>query len=289
MPQPLRRAGRLPVAHAIDGMAIEPGHVYVAPPDHHLLIERDRVRVTRGPRENLHRPAVDPLFRTAADAYGPAVIGVILSGTLDDGAGGLQVVKARGGLAVVQDPNDAQYDSMPRSALRYTEVDYCLPVAAIPTLLADLVDAAAPTGGASMPAHPEVEESSDRAETEVLDSDDRPGKPSVYTCPDCHGTLWEMSDGSLLHYRCRVGHAYTVDSLVAAQAVKLEESLWVALRSLEEHISLNRRLELRAREQNMLAAAERFGERAREDEEHAGRVRAMLLDQRSTSPTEDAA
>lgn len=288
LPDILRRAGRLPVAHAIDGMAIQPGHVYIAPPDHHLLIERGRVRVTRGPRENLSRPAVDPLFRTAAQAYGSRVIGVILSGTLDDGAAGLRVVKSRGGLAVVQDPSDALYDGMPRSALQYVDVDYCLPVANIPALLTGLVTEPTPEG-APMPDELETDKDPDRAETEVLDSDNRPGKPSVYTCPDCHGTLWEMSDGSLLHYRCRVGHAYTVDSLVAAQAVDLEESLWVALRALEEHISLNRRLELRSREQNMLAAAERFRERADEAEEHARRIREMLLNRHTTRQSEDAA
>src|SRR5690349_180578 len=139
MPSILSRAGPLPAAHPTDGEPIRPGHIYVAPPDCHLLIDHERVRGVRGPRENRTRPAVDPLFRTAARAYGPRVVAVVLTGTLDDGTAGLQAVKQRGGLAVVQDPRDAMYAGMPRSALQHTPVDYVVPLSEIGPLISRLV------------------------------------------------------------------------------------------------------------------------------------------------------
>lgn len=276
LPTILGRAGALPVAHAINGMTIQPGHVYVAPPDHHLMLEPGRVRVVRGPQENRHRPAIDPLFRSAAVAYGSRVIGVILSGTLDDGSAGLIAVKARGGVAVVQDPADAVYPDMPRNAMKYTEVDYCLPIADIPPLLLQLARQRVTDRGGSVPTDMEQERQAAALDAEAMKEDNKAGVPSVYACPDCHGVLWEIEEGNLLRYRCRVGHAFSAQSLLAAHDESVEDALWAALRSLEENASLHRRLEERSRASGMQAAATRFSERATETESHARRLREIL-------------
>ena len=294
LPRILSWKGAVPAAHAVDGMRIQHGRIYVAPPDHHLMMEEGHVRVVHGPTENRHRPAVDPLFRSAALAYGPRVVGVILSGTLDDGSAGLLAIKARGGLAVVQDPADALYDGMPRNAMNYVAVDYCLPVARIGAVLTQLAAEPVAEGG-SMPEDKDMEYEVDAAELggEGLGSDERPGAPSVYTCPDCHGTLWEIDEGNIRRYRCRVGHAYTEESLLAAHSDSLERALWAALRALEENVSLSRRTADRARTSGMTLAAVRFDERAHEMQQHAERIRQVLLHSlntdRPTDQTDDAA
>src|SRR5262245_34861077 len=228
LPRLLERAGPLPVHAAVDGEPVRGGNVYVASPDHHLLIEDGRVRVARGPKENRHRPSVDPLFRSAAVSYGRRVIGVVMTGALDDGTAGLRTIKQRGGLALVQDPAEADFPSMPRSAIENVAVDRVLPLREIPVALAELagkpVDGTAPPDAA--------------AETEALmatgepESTDKLGKPSAFGCPECGGVLWEIDDAQLLRFRCRVGHAYSADSLVVEQTEGVEDALWAALRAL---------------------------------------------------------
>ena len=285
LPQILQRAGPLPVAHALDGMVLQPGRVYVAPPDYHLLVEPGVVRVVHGPRENRHRPAVDPLFRSAALAYGPRVVGVILSGNLDDGTAGLYAVKRQGGVAVVQDPDDALYDGMPRNALEYVDVDFCLPVQRIPPLLVQLAEPAGGDIGGPVadptPSDMQDEVNAARLDPERLSGDDKPGVPSVYACPECHGTLWEIHEGNVLRFRCRVGHAYTAESLLADHNDSLERALWAALRALEENASLTRRLAQRAVERGLTAARERFEERAQEAEANAAQIRRAILAMRA--------
>jgi two-component system chemotaxis response regulator CheB len=184
LPTILSRAGPLPAVQARDGMAIEHGRIYVAPPNHHLLVERRRIRVLHGPRENRHRPSVDPLFRSAALAYGPRVLGVILTGTLDDGTAGLQAVKQRGGVAIVQDPADALYSGMPRSALEHVAVDYCLPLARIAPLLERLArEPAEEEGAPTVPEEMEQEIRTTEMDMAAMMSDDHPGDPSAFSCP----------------------------------------------------------------------------------------------------------
>src|SRR5205085_1505442 len=184
----------LEVAHAIDGEKIQHGRIYVASPDYHLLIERDFVRVIRGPKENRHRPAVDPLFRSAALAYGPRVVGVILTGALDDGTVGMRALKSRGGIGVVQDPNEALYPGMPMSAMENTRVDYILPLAEIAPLLTHLASVEAEEEGAfSVPDDLKTEgmiAEQKLYSEEMIASVDKLGKTSAFTCPECHGTLW---------------------------------------------------------------------------------------------------
>lgn len=272
LPKILARVAGVPVAHGEDGEPIEPGRIYVAPPDRHLLIERDRVRVVGGPRQNGHRPAVDPLFRTAAAAYGSRVAAVVLSGTLDDGTLGCRSVKSRGGVTLVQDPDEAAYPGMPANAIKYDSPDLVAPVSALAGLLVDLAAGngetfTAPTNG-------------DTSAVEVLEGDherEENGRVSAFTCPECSGTLWEIDDGgALVQFRCRVGHAYSPETMDASQANALEAALWTALRALEERTALKRRLaeRLQARESPRVAA--RLNSAAVEAEEQAALLRQIL-------------
>jgi two-component system, chemotaxis family, protein-glutamate methylesterase/glutaminase len=274
LPAILDRAGPLPARHPANGEPIRAGHVYVAPPDHHLVVHPGEVRVVHGPRENRHRPAVDRLFRSAAQAYGPRVAGVILSGTMNDGTAGLLAVKRHGGLAVVQDPHDALYSGMPTSALAYVDVDHVLPVVEIGPRLAELARNGSAAEGARDMARqfdPPTHDGDD-----VTDTDNITGTgtitPSAFVCPECGGSLWENDDAELIRYRCRVGHSYTEESLMEDHTTNLEGALWTALRLLEENADLSRRLADRSREQGTGAAAARFDERA---EEAAGQARLI--------------
>jgi two-component system chemotaxis response regulator CheB len=241
LPQLLSRAGPLHAVHPSDGERLRQGRIYVAPPDHHLLVTRDSLRLSRGPRENYTRPAIDPLFRTAALHWGAAAIGVVLTGELDDGTAGLAAIKACGGLAVVQDPQEAVAPSMPASALANVEVDHCVLLKAIAPLLSRLV---APPSSAAPIAAPE----SLRREQAIFEGV-KPmenlraiGTPSQLTCPDCGGTLSEVQSARPLRYRCHTGHAYTVRSLESAQADQTDHGLQASLRALKEREQLLRRL-----------------------------------------------
>ncbi|MBC8122801.1 MAG: chemotaxis protein CheB [Gemmatimonadaceae bacterium] len=275
MPKILNRSGPLLASHPKDGEAIVHGHVYVAPPDYHLLVKHDHIALVRGPRENSHRPAIDPLFRSAARAYGRRVVGVVLSGLLDDGTAGLLTIKEHGGTALVQDPDDALFTGMPRSAIENVKVDSVLSLSGLASELVRL---------AYEPVE-EIDSVSDlKFETDIVQVDlslpnsKRPGTLSGFGCPDCGGTLWEINDGQMLRFRCRTGHAYSVDSLLAEQSDALEEALWTALRALEENAALARRLAERARARNYTRTAERFDLQVREAEQRVEAVRRLLLE-----------
>jgi len=278
LPQILQRAGRLPAAHAADDQPIERGRLYVAPPDHHLLLRHGRVRLSRGPKENGHRPAVDTLFRSAAIAYGPRVIGVVLSGSLDDGAAGLVAIKQRGGVALVQDPDEALFPSMPRAALENVDVDAALPVSDLADRIASCVGEPPPEGEPPMDEAMRVESAMAEVDSAAYDDEaEHPGQPSVFGCPDCGGVLWELRDGEVLRFRCRVGHAYSADSLLAEQAEQIEGALWAALRALDEERSLAERLARRAEERGTPTVRERFAERARDAAVRADLIRSVLV------------
>jgi two-component system, chemotaxis family, protein-glutamate methylesterase/glutaminase len=217
LPDILSRHGRLPASHVNDGEPIEHGRIYVAPPDHHLLVRTGHLHLARGPRENGHRPAVDPLFRSAAREYATRVVGVVLSGALDDGTAGLVAIKSRGGVTVVQDPEDALYPGMPGNALEHIDVDHVLPAAAMGALLARLAlePASAPPGPA--PTDMKVEVEVEGFSMEAMEGE-HPGEPSGFSCPDCNGVLWGIDDGGLQRFRCRVGHAWSPESLLTRQS-----------------------------------------------------------------------
>lgn len=277
LPGILSRAGPLEAVQAVDSTAIEHRCIYVAAPDHHLLVERGHVRIVRGPKENRHRPAVDPLFRSAAQAYGPRVVGVVLTGALDDGTAGLIAVKRRGGIAVVQDPDEAMYPSMPFSALANAEVDYRLPLAGIGPLLARLAREGVEEAGYPLSKDMEMEMKLTEMDLDTLYNGERAGRPSAFSCPECGGVLWELEDGDLLRFRCRVGHAFSVESMLDEQSEVLEEALWAALKTLEENMSLSRRLADQARKRSHDLVADRFEEKVWEAERHATVIRQLLL------------
>jgi two-component system, chemotaxis family, protein-glutamate methylesterase/glutaminase len=235
-------AGPLPAADAQHGERIRPGRVYVARPDHHLIIEPGRIRLTRGPKENRFRPAVDPLFRSAAQTYGPRVVGIVLSGGLDDGTSGLQTIKQLGGTAVVQDPGEAWAPSMPQSALHHVNVDHVVRMDEIAPLLVRLASMPADVqeGGLAVPEEVKIEVDIAGANEAKEAGVFRLGDPSKYACPECHGVLLELKDRAPLRFRCHTGHAYTLESLLSEMDDVIEDSLWNAIRALEERAMLMR-------------------------------------------------
>jgi two-component system chemotaxis response regulator CheB len=277
LPKILNRAGPLPAAHATDGETIQRGRIYIAPPDFHLLLRNDTVRLVRGPKENNSRPAIDATFRTAASAYGPRVVGVVLSGSLDDGSAGLLAIKKRGGVAIVQDPTDALFSDMPRNAIEVVKVDYCLPRGDIAPLLVRLAREAVKEAAGPIPKEMKKETEIEAMNMNTIEDEVKPGTPSVFGCPDCGGILWELQDGELLRFRCRVGHAYGSDGLLAAQAEALDSALWSAFRALQENAVLARRLADRARKNKHDRLVDTFEERAQAAEKQAELIQQLLL------------
>jgi two-component system chemotaxis response regulator CheB len=230
LPEILGDAGPLPASHVVAEAPLEPGRIYIAPPDRHLLVVDHKTVASRGPRENWARPAIDPLFRSAAEVFGPKVIGVVLTGMLNDGTPGLYEIKRRGGTAVVQDPHDAEAPSMPRSALDNVEVDFCVALAEMPALLVRLA-CERPPGLAPQPE----ELAMPREEWKLA-------RPSAQTCPECGGAMAEETQGPLSRFRCHIGHVMTAEVLAAAQLETLEKDLSVVLRTLNERAALCREL-----------------------------------------------
>jgi two-component system, chemotaxis family, protein-glutamate methylesterase/glutaminase len=274
LPAILSRSGPLPAKSASDGAAIQHGHIYTAYPDHHLAVEQGYVRLTRGPKENRFRPAIDVLFRSAAYAYGPRVIGVVLSGQLDDGTAGLWAVKDRGGIAVVQDPHEAIYPSMPSAAMRHVAIDYCLPVDDIALLLKRLCEEAA----AAEEAYPRsknlgIEMRIARGRNALDAGVMQLGEPSLYTCPECHGLLLQLQEGGRSRFRCHTGHAFSELSLLAEIMVTIEHDIWSTIRALEESILLLQRLAQHAAERHDTASAAYIQQKAQEARRCADLVR----------------
>ncbi|NOK19699.1 chemotaxis protein CheB [Corallococcus carmarthensis] len=288
LPEILSRSGPLPAHHPRDGERLAPGRIYVAPNDRHLLVEPGHVKVVKGPKENGHRPAVDPLFRSAASSHGPRVVGVVLTGALDCGTSGLMAVKREGGVAVVQEPRDALCPDMPRSALEYVSVDHCVPLVELGPLLTRLVDT--PVAPRSRKRSRQVETEVKAMTVDVSSMEDPPSpleyaKPSYYGCPDCGGVLFELEEHGFLRFRCRTGHAYTAEALSGSQQNQLDGALWAALRALEESASLSRRLATKARQRGHDLSAQRFEERARTSEAQVELLRKAMLD---ASPSGEA-
>lgn len=273
LPELMRARGVLPAAHARDGQALQPGHIFVAPPDHHLLVEDGHLRLYRGPKENHARPAIDPLFRSAALELGPRVIGVILSGGMDDGTAGLQAVKNCGGLAVVQAPDDAECRDMPCSALAHVQVDACIPGAALASTLVDLVGARAGPEVA-VPASLAVEQALSTGIGDPMEHLNTIGERSRFSCPECSGVLWEIAGVRPRRYRCHTGHAYTLRSLAQSQDGSTDAALWSAMRALQEREALLRTL-ADANEPDTGDADELRAE-AERNAEHARQMRRII-------------
>jgi two-component system chemotaxis response regulator CheB len=259
----LSARGPLPAVHPLHGDAIIPGRIYVAPPDNHLLVRPGHVEVVRGPKENGHRPSVDALFRSASRSYGTRVVGVVLSGYQDCGTAGMLSIKARGGVGVVQAPESAAVSEMPRSVLNRVAVDHVVDPDELPGLLARL--AARPAE-----AEPRLPPGLDALEGTKL------GSPAELVCPLCQGVLTETQVGDFQHFRCHVGHAFSLQSLALEQGEEVERALWAAVRSLEEGAALTARLSHREREPEM---QRRFAEQHVMQQRQADAIRRLLLEE----------
>ena len=261
LPEILNRYSKLPVMYAIQNAEILPSRVFIAPSGHrHMLLDRGKVRLEPGPRENRSRPAIDALFRSASYAYGNQVIGVVLTGNLDDGTAGLLAIKNRGGLAIVQDPDNSEASSMPASAIEATDVDFVLPPDQIGSKLIDL----APT------------ESIERIRTIPIGDSSMSATGQTYDCPECGGVLEECKEGGMLRFRCRVGHVYSPESLLADQTEAVERALWAAIRSMEEQAEFSDRLANTSRDKKRPNLARRFSEKADASRENANVLRDLL-------------
>jgi two-component system chemotaxis response regulator CheB len=277
LPELLARTSLLPITHAVDDAPIELGHIYIAPPDHHLLLAPGKMRLTQGPKENRSRPAVDALFRSAAQAYGPRVVGVVLTGQLDDGTAGLWVIKDQGGVAVVQDPADAEAPSMPLSALRNVAVDHVWPLAEMADALARLVQTTAPDNR-SNPVSKETEtETNIAAEGNalalgVMDL----GPLTPYTCPECNGVLVQLKEGGVLRFRCHTGHGYSVNSLLDEVTEAIEGDLYAVMRGMEEAALIMRQMARRLYDEKDEAAAKACEQKAERATQRARMIHEVI-------------
>ncbi len=278
MPQLLSQWSPLPAVHPKDGAPILPGRIYVAPPDFHMLVKPGRIRLIPGPEENYARPAIDPLFRSAAAAYGNRVVGVVLSGNLDDGTAGLKVIQEKGGITVVQDPEDALFSGMPASAAARVRVNYILPLDEIAALLADLVQTEAAEAAAI--SNPGEKEEKDILEISLDDLQTRveTGEATGLTCPQCGGILREKVLGDSAEFRCRVGHAFSSGHLETALAENVESALWNAVRVLEEKEQLYHRLAARMEHLEIQRSAGHFETRGKKASQDARIIRKIIME-----------
>jgi two-component system chemotaxis response regulator CheB len=272
--------------HATDGSAIEPGHIYVAPPDRHVLLEAGKIVVRRGPKENRFRPSIDALFRSAAYVYGPRAIGVVLSGVLDDGTSGLWSIKRLGGVAIIQDPNDAVHPEMPQNVLEHVKVDYITRSADIGSLLGQLAQESTPEE--NRVDHNELRRLGLEVDIAARDGAFEKGiiewgEMTPFTCPECHGALVQLTEDTIVRFRCHTGHAYTPSTLLAGITESVEDRLWQAMRAVEEQAMMLEHIaghfRTRGREQN----AELFLDKARSARERAQVIHDSLPEQEQLS------
>jgi two-component system chemotaxis response regulator CheB len=276
LPQELNKQRTLKAAHAVDGEPIRNGRIYVAPPDHHLLLEENRIRVTHGPRENRFRPAIDPLFRSAAFVYRSRVVGIVLSGALDDGSAGLWTIKEYGGIAIVQDPQDAEVSSMPMHAIRSVRADYVVPVAEMSSLLTTLVGEPVMAGSNPPDRLTSSEINFATGNNDNINMVLELGVPTPYTCPECHGALVALGKEGLMRFRCHTGHAFTGDSLLSAISEKMEETLWNSLRTIQESVLLLNHMGDHYAEENQPKLAAVYFKKAKEAEARAKVIRQTI-------------
>ena len=269
------RSGPLKAKAAEDGEAIELGCVYVAPPGFHLLLQPDRVHLHKGPTENRHRPAIDPLFRSAAVAYRSRTIGVVLTGFLDDGTSGLLAVKRCGGLAIAQDPADAKYPDMPKSAIAAVDVDHQLPVSKMAQTIAQLVQTVAPSVE-NIPADIAMEARIAGETMSNIRKEQNIGHLVPMSCPECDGPLWQIESDKVRRYRCHVGHGFTAKALMATQDTALEQALWAAMRTMEERANLAATMARDEIGKGRNKSAEVYEERSETSRAHAQVIRQLL-------------
>lgn len=271
----LTQAGPLPARFAADGDRLEKGCIYIAPPERHLIVESERLRLGSGPRENNARPSLDPMYRSAALCCGSRAVGAVLTGTQGDGAAGLLTLKRCGGITVVQDPHDAAFAEMPATALARARPDHVVSLAGMPALLEELVRQ--PAGQpVPVPGNLEYEVNIASGGRGSMSEMDRIGQRSVLACPDCHGIMWEIEEGELVRYRCHEGHAYTAELMTLALDDNVRRAFASALRVLDERTALARKLEAQARSGGRNLSADSWSAKAREFEEEAQIIRDSI-------------
>jgi two-component system, chemotaxis family, protein-glutamate methylesterase/glutaminase len=276
LPSILSRAGVLEARHPSDGDEVRHGRIFVAPPDHHMLLSDGTVTIARGPEENGFRPAIDPLFRTAARSFGPRVAGVILSGGLDDGVHGLALIKEFGGVTIVQDPNEALVPSMPLNAIRAVTIDHVISADKMASVFSRL--AAEPIGSEDMkkrPQEPPADDVSEEPRAGLHPYGER-APLSPFTCPTCGGAMSDVTDHGVIRYRCHTGHGFTERTLAECQGNGVESALWTALRTLEQNAALSRIMAQKAENGRLEALARSYREKALESEERAAAIRKLL-------------
>jgi two-component system chemotaxis response regulator CheB len=277
----LDRCGPLPAMEARDGMRLQAGHIYVGVPDRHLLVDGEFMRLTRGPTENRFRPSIDTLFRSAAYTQGSRVVGVVLTGQLDDGTSGLWAIKDRGGVTVVQSPSDAPFPSMPLSALQHVAVDHVSDLSSMSGLLMRLAqDSVEPRPLQEAPLM-HIENEIAAGGEQVPDGPAPIGKPSRFTCPECHGVLGEVHEGKIVRFRCHTGHAFSLQSLLGDVDESIDRALWIVLRTMQERAMLLRDVATRYRNNQDPAAAELLESRAMDCDDKGRYIRALLEDPNS--------
>jgi two-component system, chemotaxis family, protein-glutamate methylesterase/glutaminase len=276
LPRILARAGKLPVDIAVSNQELQHGRIVFAPPDRHLVVVDDLLRTSHGPRENGHRPAIDVLFRSAARACGPRVIAVVLSGSLDDGTAGAITVKERGGLVLAQDPTDAAYSAMPRSAIEHVEITEIATAGELGAVVSRLCRTPAIPKQIALPDILAAEVEMAGLADFVTARAEHAGQPAGFGCPECHAALFKIDNGGLLRFRCKLGHAWSSHALHLEQGQALENALWMALRALEEKAGLSLQLAERAAARGSAWSHERFTEEAYEATRSAALVRRLL-------------
>lgn len=268
LPALLARSAALPISEAIDGQPLLAGHIYIAPPDRHLLVSPGHLHLSRGPKENFARPAIDPLFRSAAEAYGDRVVGVILTGNLNDGTAGLYEVKRRGGVAVVQDLFEAENQGMPLSAIRHVAVDHVLPVRAMPALFGQL---------ASISARAALSDAA-AGESASMATELPRERPVTLTCPECGGAMRRRDVGTLVTFACHTGHVLSAEAMASGHFLELDRALETAFRRLNERCELCQQMVERARANGDDLAAGAWEAARRQAEERSGVVAQLLTE-----------
>ena len=277
----LSAVGKLPAVQARHDEPIAAGRIYVAPPDRHLLVTDGRLALSHGARENFSRPAIDPLFRSAAQSWGPRVTGVLLSGTLGDGTVGLMAVKAHGGTTVVQDPTHLQFSEMSKLAIESAPVDHVLPIEKIALLLREKAGGARATLEGSPPMTTAIENSATVVQRDLRAQAEgqRSGQTATYSCPECGGTLWQIDEpGGVQQFRCHVGHAYAPEALLSGLSNNLENALWTAVRAMVERATLNRQMAKRHREKGREKWAKAMDDQAARDDHYMHLIRENILE-----------
>ena len=283
LPKIISRGSNLPAVHPKDGQAIEPGTIYIAPPDHHLLLEKEgRIAVKKGPKENRFRPSIDALFRSAALLYGPRVTGIVLSGLLDDGTSGMWSIKQNGGICVVQDPEETQFPHMPQNVMQYVEVDHELTASEIGVLLVALTQEKAPV----RPALTKEEMELLKMEVIIASRDNAfemgimgMGELTTYSCPECKGALVRFDEGQMIRFRCHTGHAYSSSTLLAGVTTQVEEKLWEAMQGLEATNMLLNQIAEHYQEKGNAGTAKQFEKKAKQIADRAKVLKDIVISQ----------